>query len=289
LNLVTSASKKLNFYYDNGEENDSHLHSYVWVSPAKNAPHSRSPPGLPRPPNQGWLKGEVSPPLTSVWLIWCFFTLPFFAIKNKKMYYLSADSKPVKQKVNGTMILPPFSIPWPHPLPRACLGQSSSGPYGLSCPLDHPLLVQHRPSDPTLALARARRPSDCHHRTAGLSRHHCGPLNFRLAHPDLLLLSTGLSNLNASNWSNSLFPFPTPLHRHILQSPGGCRLHTIPLLSLRTPTRTRHHPLNYLKSLSIDYFVCTLSLTTNLVFIELSFSKFSSSHISVWLVCKGMF
>jgi hypothetical protein len=24
-----------------------------------------------------------------------------------------ADSKPVKQEVNGTVILPPFSIPWP--------------------------------------------------------------------------------------------------------------------------------------------------------------------------------
>ncbi len=33
-------------------------------------------------------------------------------IKTKIVSCRRADSKPVKQEVNGTVILPPFSIPW---------------------------------------------------------------------------------------------------------------------------------------------------------------------------------
>jgi hypothetical protein len=35
--------------------------------------------------------------------------------KTKIVSCHTADSKPVKQEVNGTMILPPFSIPWSQP------------------------------------------------------------------------------------------------------------------------------------------------------------------------------
>jgi hypothetical protein len=38
--------------------------------------------------------------------------LSVLQIKTKIVGCLTADSKPVKQEVNSTMILPPFSIPW---------------------------------------------------------------------------------------------------------------------------------------------------------------------------------
>jgi hypothetical protein len=39
-------------------------------------------------------------------------------IKRKIVSCHTADSKPVKQEVNGTIILPPFSIPWYRPLKK---------------------------------------------------------------------------------------------------------------------------------------------------------------------------
>ncbi len=56
--------------------------------------------------NQGILKGEVSlyhwPP---VWLVWISL---FLKIKTKIVCCHTADSKPVKQEVDGTVILPPL-------------------------------------------------------------------------------------------------------------------------------------------------------------------------------------
>jgi hypothetical protein len=56
--------------------------------------------------NQGILKGEVSlyhwPP---VWLVWISL---FLKIKTKIVCCHTADSKPVKQEVTGTVILPPL-------------------------------------------------------------------------------------------------------------------------------------------------------------------------------------
>jgi hypothetical protein len=58
---------------------------------------------------QGTLKGEVSlyrwPP---VWPVW----ISLLQIKTKIVSCHRADSKPVKQEVNCTVILSPFSIPW---------------------------------------------------------------------------------------------------------------------------------------------------------------------------------
>ena len=61
------------------------------------------------PPDQGILKGEVSlyhwPP---VWLVWISL---FLKIKTKIVCCHTADSKPVKQEVNGTVIFPPLVFP----------------------------------------------------------------------------------------------------------------------------------------------------------------------------------
>jgi hypothetical protein len=58
-------------------------------------------------PNQGILKGEVSIDLLFDW-----FRLVCFADKNKKIVSCqTADSKPVKQDVNRTVILPPLVFP----------------------------------------------------------------------------------------------------------------------------------------------------------------------------------
>ncbi len=52
--------------------------------------------------------GGITVPLTS-----CLTGLdkPVLQIKTKTVYCHTANSKPVKQVVNGTVILPPFSIP----------------------------------------------------------------------------------------------------------------------------------------------------------------------------------
>ncbi len=59
--------------------------------------------------DQGILKGEVSlyswPP---VWLVWISL---FLKIKTKIVSSHTTDSKPVKQEVNGTVILPPLVFP----------------------------------------------------------------------------------------------------------------------------------------------------------------------------------
>jgi hypothetical protein len=58
---------------------------------------------------QGILKGEVSlycwPPVWPVWIS------PFCKYKQKIVSYHTADSKPVKQEVNRTVILPPLVFP----------------------------------------------------------------------------------------------------------------------------------------------------------------------------------
>ncbi len=48
--------------------------------------------------------GSITVPLTSVWLVW----ISLFANKNKSCHCHTADSKPVKQDFNGTVILPPL-------------------------------------------------------------------------------------------------------------------------------------------------------------------------------------
>jgi hypothetical protein len=60
--------------------------------------------------------GSITVPLTS-----CLTGLdkPFFQMKAKIVSCHTADSKLVKQEVNGTVILPPFSIPWQN-TPVAC-------------------------------------------------------------------------------------------------------------------------------------------------------------------------
>ncbi len=47
--------------------------------------------------------------LPLVWLVWISL---FLHIKTKIVSCHTADSKPAKQEVNGTVILSPFSIPW---------------------------------------------------------------------------------------------------------------------------------------------------------------------------------
>jgi len=64
---------------------------------------------LLNPLGQGILKGEVS---RTVDLLFDWFGLVCFAIKNKKIVSChTADSKPVKQKVNSTVILPRLVFP----------------------------------------------------------------------------------------------------------------------------------------------------------------------------------
>jgi hypothetical protein len=60
--------------------------------------------------NQGIVKGEVSLYYT-VDLLFDWFGLVCFAKKQKFVSCHAADSKPVKQEVNGTVILPPLVFP----------------------------------------------------------------------------------------------------------------------------------------------------------------------------------
>jgi hypothetical protein len=55
--------------------------------------------------NQGILKGKYQ---CSVDLLFDWFGLACFANKTKNVSSHTADSKPVKQEVNGTAILPPL-------------------------------------------------------------------------------------------------------------------------------------------------------------------------------------
>ncbi len=59
---------------------------------------------------QGILKGEVSLYHCTIDFLFDWFGLVSFANKTKIFSCHTADSKPVKQKVNGIVILP-FSIP----------------------------------------------------------------------------------------------------------------------------------------------------------------------------------
>jgi hypothetical protein len=56
-------------------------------------------------------------------LLFDWFGLVCFA--KKKFSGDTADSKPVKQEVNGTVILPPFSIPWQ--MSRYLFGKTKTG------------------------------------------------------------------------------------------------------------------------------------------------------------------
>jgi hypothetical protein len=68
--------------------------------------------------NQGILKGKYH---FTVGLLFDWFGLVCFAIKTKIVSCHTADSKPVKQEVNSTVILPPLVFP-------VIVGQSSN-PY----------------------------------------------------------------------------------------------------------------------------------------------------------------
>ncbi len=57
---------------------------------------------------QGKLRGKYH---CTCDLLFDWFGLVCFANKNKKCQLSSANSKPVKQEVNGTMILPPLVFP----------------------------------------------------------------------------------------------------------------------------------------------------------------------------------
>jgi len=50
--------------------------------------------------------------MSTIDLLFDEFGLVCFANKNKNVSFYTANSKPVKQEVNGTVKLPPFSIPW---------------------------------------------------------------------------------------------------------------------------------------------------------------------------------
>jgi hypothetical protein len=89
---------------------------------------------------QGILKGKYH---CTIDLLFHWFGLVCFANKNKNCR--TADSKPVKQKVNVTVILPPLVFPGLFICLYACLPVCVSVPFvSPSCPIESNLRMQKK-------------------------------------------------------------------------------------------------------------------------------------------------